>query len=1001
MSIQPLLLEAKELQILSGLPSTDATDNVLSDIGMTVPLKSLILDDKELQNLSGLPIDEAIEPPDLEDRADAYTTAVGAYRTWNTRVNLDPPSSYRKPVPSDDKHIDRYYDALQYTLYETGYPETIDRSATPRRTYTRNDPTIVILSSPVECMCFLLEGGRQCPGDLILVLSTTWLSKVPSTEHGKEEAYELYVNKGISSDRGGNTFIDTYDPPRRVTYFVDFFTEGCTSGQRCDGEEIERHLVCPMSSSAELSKLVDDKLLTRILMGKAGLPYPTTLAFPYRSKMTYDTSTLEDITVFPLSTTTGVTNILSAAITKFLLSSEMENRQKVVVKPSGPMWFESHHVSIHPRNETESIVGAAAAILPHLVEGDAILVEAFLEPIPREHLRSNNTATRNKKKKENLNARKLSFRLRATVCRNAQGKALMTSTTCGVGDADRPISGDNTVVQNLEATLKLWGVTDAGVCQDVHDDVKYKSEATLDAIMEFEKTVSQSKRGPIGAQTDLIGIDFVLTKQEGPLSVVAVDVNSHDCTINNQIFEFINPEMSGEAVRPVVYNMLNRSIKYIMQGKRVLVIGGGGESKRFIWEAAQEYNIEVYLVESDPTHFAAEMVRELLHVDITDHTRDSHHANVIANMVKTRHLDLDGCLTFWEDCGPLAAMVAEELSLQGAGVQGAINAKSKSLTQKVLSNKKDDVPHWPFSYLYSSKSCRIESHTDIQNAVHFVDFPAIMKLDFGSSAVGVSKMQNVAQCHEFFDQVQQDLKTEEDHPGIGLGHGNAMILMDFIEGTEHDVDIIIYQRKLIAAFVSDNGPTGFPEFTETSGSMPTNLMKCKENQLIKAAYQCCIEIGLENGTFNVEMKMTPTGPKLIEVNGRMGGFYLRDWIKTCYNVDILLCSFAVACGVKPQAIKTEPTCHIMGLMLTPTHHGDALTPHNLTLLQKLHDDGVIHMNRFESSVQKEEYEEPYCNIAVVAPDRNSARFRLLETCRFLGVRSDSIPLSDFFDIFCT
>lgn len=61
--------------------------------------------------------------------------------------------------------------------------------------------------------------------------------------------------------------------------------------------------------------------------------------------------------------------------------------------------------------------------------------------------------------------------------------------------------------------------------------------------------------------------------------------------------------------------------------------------------------------------------------------------------------------------------------------------------------------------------------------------------------------------------------------------------------------------------------------------MPSCLPNNKIEQLITAAYQCCTEIGLVSGVFNVEMKMTPTGPKLIEINARMGGYYLRDWIK--------------------------------------------------------------------------------------------------------------------------
>jgi carnosine synthase len=47
-------------------------------------------------------------------------------------------------------------------------------------------------------------------------------------------------------------------------------------------------------------------------------------------------------------------------------------------------------------------------------------------------------------------------------------------------------------------------------------------------------------------------------------------------------------------------------------------------------------------------------------------------------------------------------------------------------------------------------------------------------------------------------------------------------------------------------------------FTETLVLMPSCLLPDREGHLVTAAYQCCTEIGLVDGVFNVEMKMTKT-----------------------------------------------------------------------------------------------------------------------------------------------
>jgi carnosine synthase len=277
----------------------------------------------------------------------------------------------------------------------------------------------------------------------------------------------------------------------------------------------------------------------------------------------------------------------------------------------------------------------------------------------------------------------------------------------------------------------------------------------------------------------------------------------------------------------------------------------------------------------------------------------------------------------------------------------------------------------------------------------------MMKLEYGSSAVGVTLVNDVAQCLQVWNVVQGELCGENSHPGIGLGHGNSMLLMDYVDGTEHDVDIIIYRRKLIGAYVSDNGPTRVPRFTETAAAMPSFLPMDKHRQLVVAAYQCCVEIGLVSGVFNVELKMTTTGPKLIEINARMGGFYLRDWIHTIYNVDILQCAFMICCGICPcLPPDPKPMGQLIGVMTVPSAHRKALSdPANMRLLQLLEDNGVVRVNRIEAGhlppPEEDCYEEPYANIAVLDRDPEVAKSKILGVFTLLGMNTKEYPVEEF------
>jgi len=86
-----------------------------------------------------------------------------------------------------------------------------------------------------------------------------------------------------------------------------------------------------MSSSLTLSRMVDDKLWTRILMADAQLVFPETLAFTFCSTLPYDTE-CKEISIVSLDTKVGVENLLLEEIQKFSSSPMMERHEQVSQK---------------------------------------------------------------------------------------------------------------------------------------------------------------------------------------------------------------------------------------------------------------------------------------------------------------------------------------------------------------------------------------------------------------------------------------------------------------------------------------------------------------------------------------------------------------------------------------------------------------------------------------------------------------------------------------------
>ncbi|CAE1245262.1 CRNS1 [Acanthosepion pharaonis] len=439
----------------------------------------------------------------LED----YTAVLWQKPTWTVPCGL-----CGCLLPSEnDSHVKRYYEALQHTLSETGLPETIDMTREAKKV-TRDQVTIGILSSPVECMSILLSGGEQCPGDMLLILSHSWCRKLPSPSLANK--YSLYVHQAVTFHKGGYSFLERYSPPRRVTYFVNFFTNACTGG------------VCYEES----------KYLVR------------------------------------------------NEINKFITQIKDASFNKLVVKPSGVLWYGSKFVSFHDKMDIEGITSAVENVIRHLEERDSVLVEEYIQfEQPQLQQQDDSMDT---------------VRIRSTVCRTSSEKPQTTKITCGIGSSDQPVNGDNSVPHSLELSLKKFGFSDVQI-KEIRKDIELQSEKTMASIIKNEKNFSEEKRGEVGAQTDVIGIDLILKKQAEKYEVVVIEVNSHDCMINCQVYEFMNPNTLHEAATELVQTMIARSNAFLMNDKTLLIIGAGSYSKWFIFEEAIKLGIKVVLVDTD------------------------------------------------------------------------------------------------------------------------------------------------------------------------------------------------------------------------------------------------------------------------------------------------------------------------------------------------------------------------------------------------------------------
>jgi carnosine synthase len=281
----------------------------------------------------------------------------------------------------------------------------------------------------------------------------------------------------------------------------------------------------------------------------------------------------------------------------------------------------------------------------------------------------------------------------------------------------------------------------------------------------------------------------------------------------------------------------------------------------------------------------------------------------VEELVKTTKID--GVITFWENAVPLAAMLAERFGWIGNSPQAALNARNKYLTRQTLENAKLSKyqPAWSL----------IKNHSDLEKAVLRIGLPMVLKPAWGVKSQFVVKLDSLDEAIKAFDYIKTNMTPAFDPI---YKYGTDILAEEYLDGAEIDVDLLVQGGEIKFHAFTDNFPTKEPFFVETGDAMPSRHESKDISDVLRMAKEVVSVLGLTNGALHLEAKITPTGPKLIELNARMGGDYLYHWIKTIWEVDIIEEASKIAVGYPCHSKRLkEPRCYLVGRYLISEHEG--------------------------------------------------------------------------------
>lgn len=364
--------------------------------------------------------------------------------------------------------------------------------------------------------------------------------------------------------------------------------------------------------------------------------------------------------------------------------------------------------------------------------------------------------------------------------------------------------------------------------------------------------------------------------------------------------------------------------------KTLLVISSPQPRKKFIYNRLRELGARMILLSSEP-NWVSKLTESFIEVDPLDEVAC---IAKVTEFVKTQKID--GVITFWENAVPLAAALSEKFGWVGNTSTAALNARNKYMTRQTLENAKLSK--------YQPRWALIKNHADLERAAGAVGFPLVLKPAWGVKSQFVVKLDNLEEAQKAFDYIKTNMTPAFDPI---YKYGTDILAEEYLDGAELDVDLLVQGGEIKFHAFTDNFPTKEPFFIETGDAMPSRHEDKDLSDALKMAKEVVKTLGLTNSALHLEAKITPSGPKLIEINARMGGDYIYDWVKTIWEVDLIEEASRIALNLPslPKRLK-EPRCHLVGRYLIPEYSGVVV---GVKVPQEKSDPAKVH----DIAIQKE------------------------------------------------
>jgi len=317
-------------------------------------------------------------------------------------------------------------------------------------------------------------------------------------------------------------------------------------------------------------------------------------------------------------------------------------------------------------------------------------------------------------------------------------------------------------------------------------------------------------------------------------------------------------------------------------GPLLLLIGAGGRAYREYLLSSISSAYRVHLFAAAEPDWEREYLTGWTMLAEMDGTIDAADMTAAAHDLAGRE-PLSGVLS-WDEARVLqVAKVAAALGLPGGDPDAVMRCRDKHLGREALAA--GGVPQ--------ASSVLVAGVDEALAAAGRIGYPVVLKPRAMAASLGAVRADDAGELAARFA-----FARDTTLPGAWR-YDAGVLIEEYLTGPEISIDAAVHGGRVFPMFVARK-EVGYPPYFEEIGHVVDAADPLlADPQILRLLAGTHDALGFTDGMTHTEMKLTPAGPKIIEVNARLGGDLIPYLGLRATGIDPGLAAAAVACGQQP------------------------------------------------------------------------------------------------------